>query len=352
MVARRTLRAVRATRWITGGWIGAALLVHWIVRRVPTHFTREFAAGATGAVIGLGSAWFELKLIPRMVRALTVGGLLLARTFFYVTLCAVAIHVVTMSLLGLSEHGGLLAYYTSEQYRDFVLGGRFVAALMILTLVSFLINFVRQLNRMLGPGTLVNLLLGRYHRPVAEERIFMFLDLNNSTAIAAALGPLRFNDFKNDFFHDLAEPVLETRGQIYQYVGDEAVVTWTAERGLRQGNCLRCVFLVSERIHEQKDRYLARYGIVPEFKAGLHGGPVVTAEIGDIKKDIVHSGDTVNTAARVEAQCRPLERRVLVSAALLSQCQVPEELELEDMGERELRGKVEALRLYSVRARV
>jgi adenylate cyclase len=204
---------------------------------------------------------------------------------------------------------------------------------------------------MLGPGTLVSLLLGRYHRPVAEERIFMFLDLNDSTAIAAALGPFRFNDFKNDFFHDIAEPILETRGQIYQYVGDEAVVTWTVERGLHQGNCLRCIFLVMERIHEQRDRYLARYGVVPQFKAGIHGGPVVTAEIGDIKKDIVHSGDTVNTAARVEAQCRPLERRVLVSEALLARCRVPEELEIEDMGERELRGKAEALRLFSVRAR-
>src|SRR5262247_3442084 len=285
------------------------------------------------------------------MRALTVGGLLLVRTFFYVVLCAIAIHVVTMSLLGLSEHGGLLGYYTSPAYRDFVLGGRFWLALVILTLVSFLINFVRQLDRMLGPGTLLNLLLGRYHRPVAEERIFMFLDLNNSTPIAEALGPLRFNDFKNDFFHDLAEPVIETRGQIYQYVGDEAVVTWTVERGLRQGNCLRCVFLVSEQIHEQRDRYHTRYGIVPEFKAGLHGGPVVTAEIGDIKKDIVYSGDTVNTAARVEAQCRPLERQVLVSESLLRRCPLPAELEAEDMGERELRGKAGALRLFSVRAR-
>ena len=351
MLSRRALYTARTTLWITCGWIGAAVLVHWLVRRVPTHPARELTAVATGAVMGLGSAWFELGMAPRMVRGLTMGGFLLVRTFFYVTLCAVAIHAVTMSLLGLSEHGGLFAYYTSPQYRDFVLGGRFAVALGILTLTSFLINFVRQLNRMLGPGTLMSLLLGRYHRPVAEDRIFMFLDLNDSTAIAARLGPLRFNDFKNDFFHDIAEPVLATRGRIYQYVGDEAVVTWTTERGLQEGNCLRCVFLVSERIHEQKGRYLARYGIVPEFKAGLHGGPVVTAEIGDIKKDIVHSGDTVNTAARVEAQCRPLERRVLVSEALLSRCQVPEELEVEDMGERELRGKIEALRLYSVRAR-
>src|SRR5262245_55287292 len=351
-VSRRTLRTVRATLWTTGGWIGAALLVHWVVRRVPTHLARELAAAATGAVIGLGSAWFELRLVPRIVRSLTVGALLLVRTFFYVSLCAFVIHTVTMSLLGISEHEGLLEYYRSEQYRDFVLGGRFLLALAILTLMSFLINFLRQLNRMLGPGTLVNLLLGRYHRPVAEDRIFMFLDLNDSTAIAAELGPLRFNDFKNDFFHDIAEPVLETRGQIYQYVGDEAVVTWPNERGLREGNCLRCVFLIGEQIRAQKDRYLARYGRVPEFKAGLHGGPVVTAEIGDIKKDIVHSGDTVNTAARVEARCRPLERRVLVSEALLTRCQVPPELVIEDMGEQELRGRAEAVRLYSIRSRV
>jgi adenylate cyclase len=350
-VSRRTVHTLRTALGITGGWIVAALLVHFIVRRVPTHLARELTAAATGAAIGLGSAWFELRLIPLVMRALPLGGLILLRTFFYVTLCAVAIHVVTMSLLGLSEHGGVLGYYRSPEYRDFVLGGRFVVALVILTLVSFGINFARQLNRMLGPGTLVNLLLGRYHRPVAEERIFMFLDLNDSTAIAATLGPVRFNDFKNDFFYDIAEPVLETRGQIYQYVGDEAVVTWTVENGLRQGNCLRCVFLVTERIFEQKARYLARYGIVPAFKAGLHGGPVVTAEVGDIKKDIVHSGDTVNTAARVEAQCRPLERRVLVSQDLLSRCQVPAELEVEDMGSRELRGKAEAVRLYSLQAR-
>lgn len=345
------LYEARTALWITLGWIAAALLVHWVVRRVPTHPARELAAVATGAVIGIASAAFELRVVPRWVRALPAGGLLLARTLFYALLCAVVIHAVTFTLLGLFEHEGLLGYFTSASYRDFLVSGRLLVALATLTVASFVINLVRQLDRMLGPGTLVSLLLGKYHRPVEEERIFMFLDLNDSTAIAERLGPLRFNDFKNDFFHDLAQPVLETRGRIYQYVGDEVVVTWTIEQGLRRGNCLRCVFLLSEWIHENRERYRARYGIVPEFKAGIHGGPVVTAEIGDIKKDIVHSGDTVNTASRVEAQCRPLERRVLVSGALLDRCRVPEELEVEDMGERELRGKADALRLYSVRAR-
>jgi len=82
VVSPRTLHTARTALWITCGWIGAALLVHWVVRRVPTHLARELTATATGAAIGLASAWFELRLIPRHVRSLTVGGLLLARTFF------------------------------------------------------------------------------------------------------------------------------------------------------------------------------------------------------------------------------------------------------------------------------
>jgi len=123
VLSRRTVHTLRTALWITGGWIVAALLVHWIVRRVPTHLAREVTAAATGAVMGLGSAWFEIRVIPRVVRALSVGGLLLLRTFFYVTLCAAAIHVVTMSLRGRFEQGGWLNDYRSDAYRDFVFGG-------------------------------------------------------------------------------------------------------------------------------------------------------------------------------------------------------------------------------------
>ena len=248
------------------------MVVHWIVRRVPTYPARELTAAATGAAIGLGSAAFELAFIPRFVRALPMGGLLLVRTFFYVTLCAVAIHAVTGSLLGIFEHGGPLGYYRSEQYRDFVLGGRFVLALVSLTLASFFINFVRQLNRMLGPGTLMNLLLGRYHRPVAEDRIFMFLDLNDSTAIAESLGPLRFNDFKNDFFYDVAEPVLQTRGQIYQYVGDEVVVTWTTERGLARATACAASFSSASASTSTRIGISPSTGSCPSSRRGCTAG--------------------------------------------------------------------------------
>jgi hypothetical protein len=106
--SRRAFYTARTALWITCGWIVAALLVHWIVRRVPTHPARELAAAATGAAMGVGSAWFELSLIPRYVRSMTVGAFLLFRTAFYVTLCAFAIYTVTFSLLGSPSMGGCL----------------------------------------------------------------------------------------------------------------------------------------------------------------------------------------------------------------------------------------------------
>jgi adenylate cyclase len=345
-------RTLRTALWLTLGWSVSILVTHWIVRRVPTSLPRELIMAVTGATMGILSAWFELSVIPRYNRTLTVGGLLVVRTLFYVVMLTVVINTLMALLLGVFERGGLFNYYRSDTYRSFMRDGRFPLTIVALTLLSFVINFVRQVDRMLGPGMLVNLLLGRYHQPVSEDRIFMFVDLNDSTTIAERLGPARFNEFKNDFFYDITEAILQTRGRIYQYVGDEVVVTWTVQQGLRQGNCLRCFFLMTEAVHERKDQYLTQYGVVPEFKAGLHGGPVITAEIGDIKKDIVHSGDTVNTAARIEAQCRPLDRRVLVSEALLQQCRVPSELQIEDMGDQPLRGKARAVRLYSLRPQI
>jgi len=91
-----------------------------------------------------------------------MGGILLVRTFFYGRPVRAGIHAVTMSLLGLSEHGGWLGYYRSEAYRDFVLGGPLRwFALAILTLV----RLRHQLRAAASTGcwarTLVNLLLGR-----------------------------------------------------------------------------------------------------------------------------------------------------------------------------------------------
>ena len=54
--------------------------------------------------------------------------------------------------------------------------------------------------------------------------------------------------------------------------------------------------------------YRREYDAVPEFRAGIHGGPVVVAQCGDFNQEIVYFGDTVNTAARVQQRCKDVGR--------------------------------------------
>jgi adenylate cyclase len=97
--------------------------------------------------------------------------------------------------------------------------------------VTFAVIFVLQVSRIVGGRTLLDMVLGRYHTPRAEERVFLFVDIVNSTVIAERLGPLAMHRFLGRVFAAAAEPVAEHAGEIYQYVGDEIVVTWPIRDG-------------------------------------------------------------------------------------------------------------------------
>ena len=348
VLSRTRLQMAKTMFWFVVSWTACGMLAYRLLRSGALDWSEEFITIASGITIGLISAAFELFAVPALTRRHGAGVMIVIRALGYIGGLSVFLHLVTFPLFGLLEDGDPLSFLRSDRYRNFVLDGRFAGGLLSLTLMSFVISFVWQVNRMLGPGTLTALLFGRYRRPVSEERIFMFLDLKDSTAIAERLGDVGFNAFKNDFYHDLSEPVLQTRGRIYEYVGDEVVITWTYRDGLRDGNCVRCFFLIEREVRRSRREYLDRYGIVPDFKAAVHCGPVVTSEIGDLRKDIVHSGDTVNTTARIESLCKPLGQRLLVSAALLARLPPDLGLRLKDLGRRTLRGKEVEVHLYGV----
>jgi adenylate cyclase len=208
--------------------------------------------------------------------------------------------------------------------------------------------FARKVNRLLGPGQLRRYVMGRYHHPRREGRIFMFLDLKSSTALAEQLGPEKYYQLVNDFFRDISGPVLDRSGEIYEYVGDEAVLTWKEENGIRDANCIRVFFDIDATIAKRRQRYLDRFGVVPEFKAGVHVGEVMTAEIGDLKRGLVFNGDVLNTGSRIEGECGRLGKRLLSSAELVDRLTLPDEWQTEHVGPVTLRGKAEPLELVAL----
>ena len=205
-----------------------------------------------------------------------------------------------------------------------------------------------QMNRIIGINVLGYFAAGVYHRPRPEERIFLFLDLAGSTQLAERLGSARYFELLRRFVDDLTEPVLETRGEIYQYAGDEVVITWSMESGLRGAGCIRCFFAIRDVVARARRRYDGDFGAVPAFRGGLHGGDVTGGEIGDLRRQIVFVGDILNTAARLEEYAKRTGYDLVVSGTLLARLTLPPGVVATPCGELELRGKAARVAAYGL----
>ena len=245
----RTARRLRSTFWITVVCVIYGTTFDMLLTLYETGVVGRPVFGASvGVGLGVCLALLEHSSFAERMGRLPFTVALLAKTTAYVlVLTAVLVFfglVFGTMTLGPTSEPSLLTQ------PDFYL---FLG--MTLSLYSGII-FFRQLDRLLGPGVLVRVLLGRYHRPRREPRVFMFLDLKSSTSIAERLTKEAYYSFLNDFFRDISLPVLNAGGEIYQYVGDEVVLTWKQKVGTKDANCLRVFFAIDAAIESRKKHYL------------------------------------------------------------------------------------------------
>jgi len=248
--------------------------------------------------------------------------------------------VATITTMGLENEE--TSVFLMIQRPDFLMG------LGIFGVMALIVQFILQINTLIGQGVLLKIFLGQYHKPRETERFFLFLDLKSSTSIAEKIGHLKFLSLLNDFFYDLSEAVVLSRGEIYKYVGDEAIVVWDRKKGIQNSNPLFCFFSLEEQVRKRKDYYLKTYSLVPQFKARLHFGKVVVGELGNHRKEIAFLGDAVNTTARIEGECNRLKADLLVSGQALEQFDLPSVLTSQNLGKVSLRGRVEEIELFSL----
>ena len=205
-----------------------------------------------------------------------------------------------------------------------------------------------QVAGLLGRRTFRNLMFGRYRNPRAERRFFLFVDVIGSTAIAERLGALQAHRFLAAVFSATAEPIAATRGEIYQYIGDEIVVTWTEEDGKPGARALRCYFLMEESLRQLKDLFRAQFAAEPGLRAAVHLGEVIAGEVGEVRRAIVYHGDVMNTASRLEQATRDLGCRFIASADAVAALEATEDIQLKDLGALSLRGRKEPIRAWAV----
>ncbi len=293
-----------------------------------------------GIVLAMPLVLLEESRFDERMRRLPFSVAVLAKSLVYVVSLVVVFQSVGLVV-------GLMAGLTMEDYLASFTDPALYLQMGAGFVLYVIIVFFRQLDRLFGPGVLLRYLLGRYHRPRREARIFMFLDIKSSTSLAEQLGHETYLAFINEFFRDISGPVLDNGGEIYEYVGDEVVLTWKEERGIKDANCLRVFFDIDSIIDKKRQRYLDQFGVVPEYKAGVHVGEVMTAEIGDLKRGLVFNGDVLNTGARIQGECARLGKRLVSSADLLALLTLPKGWAVEKMGSVTLRGKSEPLELVA-----
>ena len=216
--------------------------------------------------------------------------------------------------------------------------------------VDVFMGALSQINLMLGGNNLFKILLGKFYTPHEEERIFMFLDLQSSTEYAERLGHIEYSMLIRDCFNDLGV-VIENEAEIYQYVGDEAILTWKLRDGLRNQNCINAFYNFKSRLLKKKDYYKEKYNVVPFFKAGLNDGVVVATEVGKYKKEIAYHGDTINTAARIQGKCNEFKQELLLSESLKNKLD-PTAIEFQLLGSIPLRGKRADVNIYTISEQV
>jgi adenylate cyclase len=214
-------------------------------------------------------------------------------------------------------------------------------ALLLITQV------VIEVHDKYSPGVFFDLLLGKYLKPKIEQRIVMFLDLKDSTPIAEKMDSISYFKFIREFIYQISIAIIEHDGTIYQYVGDEIVVSWK----FNEVNTKKCmVSLIEARKNLQKrgQHFRRRYGVSPEFRVGIHAGEVTVGEIGVIKKDLVMSGDTMNTTARIRTACSDLNQKFIVSKAFIDHIDL-KEWQSESLGEVDLKGKNHSIELFALK---
>ena len=200
----------------------------------------------------------------------------------------------------------------------------------------------------IGNAVLVNFLTGKYHKPKEEERIFMFLDMRSSTTVAEKLGHVKYFELLQTYYNSLSDAIINHYGEVYQYIGDEIVISWNYKKGFKNNNCINSFFAMRQAINSRADFFKNRFGTIPSFKAGMHCGKVTTGEIGALKKEIFFTGDVLNTTARIQSMCKDLNTDFLISEDLMKRLKANNNFISNPIGEVELKGKAEVIQLFHI----
>jgi class 3 adenylate cyclase len=239
-----------------------------------------------GSGVGLFEQFYVQNLRGRWFRNIHPLFSISIYTAFVVVLFAIAVNLSHLLLWPL--------YPSPVPYRRLPFVLPYVIVFSVIGIV------VMRVVHFIGIETLFHLMIGTYHRPVIEQKVLIFIDINNSTGLADQLGALQIKSLVGKFLFDISKPITDHGGEIYLYKGDGLIAIWDWEEAVRADKLLSAIDAVFAAVRRERPSYMAQFGVVPAYRIGVHGGDVVVSEQGDIKRSIGIYGSTINLASRME----------------------------------------------------
>lgn len=311
--------------------------------------TSLLSAILSSLVIGLLIGTIETRLVNSYFETRKFWQKIIYKTVLYVTLIIVLLLISFLVLSSSRLNVSMFHTEAIESIFQFVCNFSFWSIMIFASAITVFALFIAEITDYLGGGIFNNFFTGKYHQPREEERIFMFLDMNSSTTIAEKLGHNHYFQLLKTYYADLTEAIIQTGGEVYQYAGDEIIVSWDLKKGIVDNNCIQCFFSINKTIQESSEDYIKRFGLVPKYKAGFHYGKVTTGEIGVLKKEVIFTGDVLNTTARIQSICKQYKTDILISTDLLSILDVKDNYKVKLIGECQLKGRNEKIDLFTIK---
>ena len=298
--------------------------------------------------VGLLVGAMEILYLERVFAKKSLAKKIVYKTLFYTLIIFLVILIAFPIAVCLELNTDIFDKQVWNRLFIFLTSFTYLSTVLQLVVQVGASLFYAEISENIGHGILINFFTGKYHTPTEEKRIFMFSDMKSSTTIAEKLGHIQYFELLREYYNDLSDAIVKYSGEIYQYVGDEIIVSWKYKDGIENNNCIKCFFAMKEDLGKRADWYNEKFGLLPAFKAGFHVGKVTTGEIGALKKEIIFTGDVLNSTARIQGLCNQYEVDLLISDDLVKSLDLDSEFEIKSLGKNELRGKMKNIELYTL----
>lgn len=298
-----------------------------------------------------------LEAVPPVVNGIVNAVLVLVLMLVCERLSAVKIVIVTVAAVAAKLVAGIFIF--NMGYSGNILTFPICA---VLTAVGFIIlhyymansakrQIEKAFSKYVAPQVVkeiaksgsYELKLGGENRDIAV----LFVDIRGFTPLSESLQPEQVVDILNTYLEHTSSCVFKHGGTLDKFIGDATMAVFnspfdTEDYEFKAVQTALDIARGGERLEKE---LLERYGKSVGFGVGVNCGPAVVGNIGcDFRMDYTAIGDTVNTAARLEANAP--KGKVYISGELYER--LKGRLITEEVGEIPLKGKSKGVFVYSV----